>query len=158
MTCYAQVPLIMQYFIVLGQTMCEKSVTKKLHLSIFWKICAPRKNKPKFTKFGEQDCPLARPLTLSNFVALGQELCEIYCPKFVRPKSGPKFTKMIYYAQMPLIVPNFIALDQTMYEKSVTKISYTFSILALRGTLCATVLALLYSKAPGMDVPNFVSF
>jgi len=85
-------------------------------------------------------CPLASPQTLSNFVALGQELCEISAGQnLCFPKSGSKFTKMTYYAQMPLIVPNFIALDQTMYEKSFTKIFYTFSILDLRGTLCATV-------------------
>ena len=32
---------------------------------------------------------------------------------------------MICYAQMPLIVPNFILLSQTMYEKSVTIFFYT---------------------------------
>jgi len=33
---------------------------------------------------------------------------------------------------MPLIVPNFIALGQTMHEKSVTKLFYTLSILMLQ--------------------------
>ena len=40
----------------------------------------------------------------------------------------------ICYAPMPLIVPNFLALGQTTYEKSVTIFFTPFSILALQGT------------------------
>jgi len=58
------------------------------------------------------------------------------------------------------MLPNFIALGQTMYEKSVT-IFTTCSILAPQGDpLCrvSLVLALMYSNAHSINVPNFVPF
>jgi len=40
-------------------------------------------------------CPLARPLTLPNFVALRQKLCEISAVEnLCSRKSGPNFTKI----------------------------------------------------------------
>ena len=39
---------------------------------------------------------------------------------------------MICYTQMPIIMPNFIALGQTMYEKSVT-IFYTLQYFGAPG-------------------------
>jgi len=55
--------------------------------------------------------PLARHLTLPNFVALRQEVCEIYHENLYSRKSGPTFTKIAYGP-----MPNFIALVQTVYE------------------------------------------
>jgi len=60
---------------------------------------------------------------------------------------------MICYAQMPLTVPNFIALGQTMYEKSVTKFFYTlqyFGALAGHGSK--------FTKALSIKMPNFADF
>jgi len=48
---------------------------------------------------------IARPLTLPNFVGLWQKVWDICC--------------MTCYGPMPIIVPNFIALNHTMYEKCV---------------------------------------
>ena len=51
-------------------------------------------------------------------------------------KSGPKFTKIgdsLLYT-MPLTMPNFIVLGQTMYEKSITIFFTSFTILAPKGT------------------------
>ena len=50
-------------------------------------------------------------------------------------KSGSKFTKIPWD---PVILPNFIAVGQTMYEKSVT-IFTPFTILAPQGTLWAKI-------------------
>jgi len=115
----------------------RKALQKYIFQYLCSKICAPRKSKPKFTKFGEQVSIGQTPNAVKFRCARTRIVRDICCPKFVLPKSGLKFTKMTCYAQMPLIVPNFIALVQTMYEKSVTKIFYTFSILDLRGGLSA---------------------
>jgi len=67
---------------------------------------------------------------------------------------------MTYYAQMPLIVPHFIALGQTMYEKSV-KNFYTlqyFDVPVRPLVQSSPTLALVYSKAPSINLPNFVDF
>jgi len=64
------------------------------------------------SKFG-----LARPLTVPNFVTIWQKVCKISTVKnLCARKSEPKFTK----TQMPIIMPNFITLGQTMFEESVT--------------------------------------
>jgi len=62
---------------------------------------------------------------------------------------------------MPLIEPTFIALDQTMYEKSVTNCFTSFSILETQGDplgQSSPFLTLLYSKAPSINLPNIVMF
>jgi len=75
---------------------------------------------------------------------------KIFAPR----KSGAKFAKIaedLLYAPMPLIVPNFIVLGHTMYEKSVTKYFTPFSILVRRGppmSQSSPVLAVMYSKPP----------
>jgi len=55
--------------------------------------------------------------------ALTKSVRDIRCRKFVLSgkvdQRSPKSLK-ICYAPMPAIVPNFIALGQTVYEKSVT--------------------------------------
>jgi len=65
---------------------------------------------------------LASPLTLPNFVTL-QQVCDISAVKiFALAKVGQSTPKSLTtcYTPMPLIVPNFIALDQAMYEKCIT--------------------------------------
>jgi len=63
----------------------------------------------------ENKCRLARTLTLPIFVALRQKVCEKSAVEnFCSQKSRPKFTKFEVFTG--LIVPNFIALAQTMYE------------------------------------------
>ena len=67
---------------------------------------------------------------------------------------------MTCYVHMPLITPNFVALSQTMYKKSVTKILCTFSILASQEdplSQSSPILATLYTKARSINVPNFVN-
>jgi len=63
---------------------------------------------------------------------------------------------------MSVIVRNFIALDQTMYEKSITKFfSTSFSILAPQGDpLCQSspIWVMSYNKAPSIKLPNLVPF
>ena len=65
---------------------------------------------------------------------------------------------------MPLIMPNFIAVGQKMYEKSVTNLFTPFSILTPHGNLLVCVhqgspiLALMDSKAPSINLLNFVNF
>jgi len=60
-----------------------------------------------------------------------------------------------------LIVPNFIALRQTLYEKSFTKSFTPFSILAHHGTPAgpkSPTWALIYIKARTTNMQNFVPF
>ena len=57
-------------------------------------------------------------------------LSKICAPAKV-DQTSPKY-QMTCYAQMPFIVANFIALGQTMYEKSVTKLFTPLSILMLQ--------------------------
>jgi len=67
---------------------------------------------------------------------------------------------MTCYAQRPLITPNFIALGQTMYEKSVT-IFYTLQSFDAKGDPLghsSPILALMYSNAPSINLLNFVPF
>jgi len=85
----------------------------------------------------------------------------------VSRKSGPKFTKigddlLGCYAQMSLIVPNFIALSETIYDKSVT-IFTPFSILAPQAQETPFVpkftnLGDDVQQGPSTKLPNFVPF
>jgi len=63
-------------------------------------------------------CTLARPLSMHNFVAIRQEVSEIYAIKnSCSRKSGPKFTKTLktcYPLKIP-IMPNFIKIGETMH-------------------------------------------
>jgi len=63
------------------------------------------------------------------------------------------------YVPMPLIVPNYFALAQTMYEKSVT-IFTPFCIFAPQGNLrqSSPISALTDSKDRTTNVPHYVSF
>jgi len=84
-----------------------------------------RTPESKFTKFGEE-CPLARPLTMQNFVCYPtRSVQDIRDRKFVLPeKVGqnlPKSLKTCYPVKPP-IVPNFIEIGETTLEKSVTEI------------------------------------
>ena len=59
-----------------------------------------------------------------------------------------------------LTLPNFIALGKTMYEKRVTTIFFTFSILAPQGDLLSQsspVLALVYSMALSRSVYDIIA-
>ena len=85
-----------------------------------------RDPEPKFTKFGKQVsigqrpqwCQISHPPTAS--------VRDIRCQKFVLPakvdQSSPDVlcNNARHCAILPVIVPNFVALGQTVYEKSVT--------------------------------------
>jgi len=61
----------------------------------------------------------------------------------------------------PLTLPYFIALGQTMYEKSVTDSFTTFSILVPQEDplgQSSPTLTLMYSKAKTKNTPNFIPF
>jgi len=73
-----------------------------------------RDPRPKFTSFGN-NCHTPN---LPNFAALPREVCEISAAEEMK-QSSQKSLKT-YQAPMPLVVQNFIALGQTMYEKCVT--------------------------------------
>jgi len=53
---------------------------------------------------------------------------------------------------MPVIVPNFIALRQSVYEKSVT-IFYTLHFFE-----SSPIWVVMYSEARSINLPNFVDF
>jgi len=81
----------------------------------------------------------------------------MHCQTFFSPvkEVGQSSKEMTCYAQ----IPNCIILGQMMYEKSVTKFFTPFSILALLGDLLgqnSPILVLIYSKAPCINLPNFV--
>jgi len=61
---------------------------------------------------------------------------------------------------MPLIVPNVIALGQTMYYKSVTIFLHPSVFSRPEGPRdqSSPISALIYSKARTTNVPNFVPF
>jgi len=84
------------------------------------------------------ECWLARALPLTLW-----QKCVRYPPwKIFAPlKSTPKFTKSlkICYAPMPLIVPNFIALGQTVYGKSATICLHSSAFWRPKGTSWAKV-------------------
>jgi len=62
-------------------------------------------------------CPLARPITMQNFVAIRQEQSEINAiENLCSRKSGTKFTKKTCYLLKPSIVPNFIEIGETTLE------------------------------------------
>jgi len=90
---------------------------------------------------------------------------DICCRKFVLPEqvdhSSPTSLK-ICYAPLPLTVPNFIALGQMTWEKSVTKFFFTpWSILAPQGNplgQSSPIMVLMYSKTRTTNVPNLVPF
>jgi len=77
-------------------------------------------------------------------------------------KKSLHITVKTYYAPMPLTMPNFIALGQTVYEKSVIFLQITpFIILAPQGDpfgQSSPLWVATYSKAPSINVPNFVEF
>jgi len=57
------------------------------------------------------------------------------------------------------LTPDFIALRQTVHEKSITDFFTPFTILAPQGDLLAKVISLvMYSKAPSVKLTNFVPF
>jgi len=63
---------------------------------------------------------------LQNLVVLLQKVCEMYYGKFLLPEMWTKvhqnpLRSAMHYAPVLLILPYFIALDQTMYDKSITK-------------------------------------
>jgi len=134
-------PLRLPNFITLGQTMYEKCITNFLHPSVFWRPgVPPDQSSPDLGN----KCRSARPLTLPNFNSLQQKVCKISAVKnLCSRKSGSKFTNIPYdcYAPMPVTVPDFMALGQTVYEKSITKFFYTLP----------------YSGAPGSPGPKFTN-
>ena len=88
---------------------------------------------------------LVRPQTLSNFVALLQKVCQISFFKNLTPvgreklyQSSPKLLNTCY-KPMPVIVLNFIELDQTIYQKRVTNYLATCEFWRPRGTPWAKV-------------------
>jgi len=110
-------------------------------------------------------CRMARPLTLSNFVVLWQKVCQIstfknfWPPRQKLDQSSLKLHKTCY-GPMPAIVPNFIALGQTMYKKRVTKI-YSLVNFGTSGEplgQSSLILEILYSKTNSINLPNFVPF
>jgi len=71
-------------------------------------------------------------------------------------QNSPKFLE-ICYVPIPLIVPNFIVLGQTMNEKSATNFFYALQYFgAPRGPLgqSSSVAALMYRKDRTTKVPN----
>ena len=92
----------------------------------------------EFTKFWNK-CRLVRPLTLPIFVALRQKLCRM---------SAVENTHT--YTPMPLVVPNFIVLGHTVYEKSVTENFYTRHYFGASG-------GPLWPKFTAISLPNFVT-
>jgi len=60
----------------------------------------------------------------------------------------------------PQTLPNFIALGQTMYEKSVTNFLHPSVIWRPMGPpgQYSPILVLMYSKAPSINLPNSVPF
>ena len=85
-------------------------------------IAGPPDQK-KFTKFGEK-VSIGQTLKATKFRrAQTKSVRDIRCRIFFSRKSGQKLSSpksaKTCYAPMPLILPNFIALGQTMYEKSV---------------------------------------
>jgi len=102
-------------------------------------------------------CPLARPLTLPNFVTLRQNVCEISAAENFRFRiSAPKFSKIVD----DLLRTNasrhakFCLRSAKRYmKKALQNISTPFSrpILACHGDLLgqsSSLLALMYGKAP----------
>jgi len=75
---------------------CKRS-NEKCARHQLWKIFAPQKSRPKFTKFGSK-CRLAGPLTVLNFVTL-----RLKCPRYLLSKicaprtSGPELIKIRQY-------------------------------------------------------------
>jgi len=64
------------------------------------KICAPRKSRPKFTKFGGgvNACRLASPLAMPNLIALGKDVREkrykiVYTLQCFGAPGGPPVPK-----------------------------------------------------------------
>jgi len=108
-------------------------------------------------------CRLARPIMLPYFAVLQQEVCEISAVKNASGKvdqSSPKSLSACY-AIMLLIVPNFITCSQLMYEKSVINFFYTlqdFGTPEGPPSQNSPTLALVYSKAPYINVQNFIPF
>jgi len=95
--------------------------------------------------------------------AATKSACEISAVEICAPrKSGPKFTKIgdDLLRKMPLIMPNFIALGQTIREKRYNFFT-PFSILVNAEGLPVPKLTNLgdytYSKAPFIMRPHFVS-
>jgi len=84
-------------------------------------------------------CPLARPLTMQNCVAIRQEVSDVsaiknlFSPKKVG-RNSPKSLKTCYPLK-PSIMPNLIQIGETTLEKSVTKVFLPPTIFWLpRGT------------------------
>ena len=121
---------------------------------------------PKFTKF-EKYVSIGQP---PNAVALRcswkcarYPLSKIYAPGNVKVDQSLRKSLKTCYALMPLIVPNIIALIQTMYAKSVTNKFYILQYFGASGDLLAKaesslMSALVYSKSRTTNVPNFVLF
>jgi len=62
---------------------------------------------------------------------------------------------------MPLVVTNFIAFGQTIYEKSITKMFTPFGILESQGNLPGSKFTNLspdVQQGPSINLPNFVDF
>ena len=96
------------------------------------------------------------------YVILLKELCEIPAIEnlcsWKLDQSSLKSLE-ICYAPMPLIVPNFVALGQTMNEKSVAIFFYIIQYFGAPGVTLgqsSLISALMYSKASSINLPNFV--
>jgi len=96
-----------------------------------------------------------------RYVTVQKEVCEISAIENLCSRKLDQSSLMslkICYTTMPLIVPNFVALGQTIYEKSVTNFFTPFSILASqRRTLgqSSLISALMYREAASINLPNF---
>jgi len=72
-----------------------------------------RHPRPKFTKFGEHMCPLAKALTVPSFIALGQSVTCLNPALFWRPRgdlfgqSLPSWA-LIYSKAPTMKLPNFV--------------------------------------------------
>jgi len=128
-------------------------------------MCKISKNMPKFTKFREHvsigqtpnHAKFCHPSTKS--VRYWYLLSKICASEKVDQRS-PKSLKTCY-APMAVVIPNFIADGQTVYEKIVTNFFTPFTILASqRDSLgqSSPVWAVMHSKAASTKTLNFVPF
>jgi len=99
----------------------DKCVSKGLmHVT----ACYRRTPRPEFNKFGENKCRMPRPITV----------WDVHCQKLLNHggkeklvQSWPKSLKTCY-GPVPIIMPNFIMLGQTVCEKRVSKIFYSWIV------------------------------
>ena len=117
-------------------------------------------SRSKFTKFGEHVSIVKTPNNAKFCRAPTKSVRDICGRKFVLPK---KLTvDDLIYAPMPVIVRNFIALGQTVYEKSVTNFCYTLYYFGVpEGDLLghsSSIWVVMYSKVPSINFSNFTPF